>query len=247
MIKLERYFTPLIMNPSTVQTLTDEYKAKGTSVWHIDDLKVALLLLSYKKCAYCECDLSEESKYMEVEHFEDKSNNPDKVMEWENLLPACKRCNVSKGTHDVKLEPIIDPFREEPKDHLTLRLYRFRGKTLTGANTIEVVDLNNYERAVAKRFEIGEALQSSIVDALEKLERFIDNKSTRSKNRLLGHVQGLLLECQKTSPYSATAASILHSETDYHQLRDKMIIKSLWTDELEQLHSLSKVISMECA
>jgi len=235
------------MNPLSVRTLTDEFKTKGTSVWHIEELKTSLLQLSDYKCAYCECDLSKESNYMEVEHFEDKSNNPDKVMEWENLLPACKRCNGSKGTHDVKLEPIIDPFKEDPKKHLKLRLYRFREKSPIGKNTIEAVDLNNYERAVEKRFEIGEAVQTSIMNAFEKLERFIENKSTKSKNRLLGHVQSLLLECQKSSQYSATAASILHSEADYHQLRDKMIATNLWNDEFEQLHLLSEIISMECS
>lgn len=247
MIKLERYFTPMIMNPVNVQILTDEYKANGTSVWHLDDLKKALLEISHHKCAYCECDLSEESKYMEVEHFEDKSSNPDKVMEWENLLPSCKRCNVSKGTHNVRLEPIVDPFREDPKAHLKLRLYRFRGKSQIGENTISVVDLNNYERAVMKRFEIGEAIQTSIGDAIEKLERFIDNGSTRSKNRLLGHVQSLLQECQQTSPYSATSASVLHSEKEYYELRDKMILNKLWNDDFECLHHLSEKLSMECA
>ena len=37
---------------------------------------------------------------MEVEHFEDKKNNPNKVIEWENFLPSCKRCNGSKFTQD---------------------------------------------------------------------------------------------------------------------------------------------------
>ncbi len=235
------------MNPLEVRTLTDKYKAKGDCVWHIEELKTALLHLSDNKCAYCECDLTKESKYMEVEHFEDKHNNPDKVMEWDNLLPACKRCNGSKGIHDVVHEPIIDPFKEDPKNHLKLRLYRFREKTLMGKNTIEVVDLNHCERAVAKRFEIGEALLTSIKEALEKLDRFIENNSTKSKNRLLGHVQSLLLECQKKSQYSATAASVLHAETDYHELRIKMKAINLWSEELEKLHLLSEKISMECA
>jgi hypothetical protein len=149
--------------------------------------------------------------------------------------------------HDVKLEPIIDPFKEPPKNHLKLRLYRFRGKTPTGENTIAVVDLNNYERAVVRRFEIGEALQTSIRDALEKLERFLENGSTRSRNRLLGHVEGLLSECQQTSPYSATAASILHAETEYHELRRKMILNNLWNEDFERLHVMSEILSIECA
>jgi hypothetical protein len=49
--------------------MTAQYLATGTSVWNFDELKEALLWTSYGKCAYCECRLSEESKYVEVEHF----------------------------------------------------------------------------------------------------------------------------------------------------------------------------------
>ena len=40
---------------------------------------------------------------------------PDEVVDWDNLLPSCKRCNTTKGTHDVVTEPIINPFDIDPK------------------------------------------------------------------------------------------------------------------------------------
>ena len=109
MIKLERSFPPIFLTSIEVKRLTEEYKTTKNSVWNIVELKKALLETSYGKCAYCECDLTVESKYMEVEHFRDKDSYPDDVVEWLNLLPSCKRCNGAKGTHDTVIEPIVNP------------------------------------------------------------------------------------------------------------------------------------------
>ena len=151
MIKLERKFTPIFLTPNFVKTKTDEFLLKNTNVWNIPDLKKTLLELSYGKCAYCECDLEEESKYMEVEHFEDKKHNPNKVLEWENLLPSCKRCNGAKKNHDVKANPIINPFIDIPSENLVFRLYQIKGKTEKGIKTVETINLNHIIRAVNKR------------------------------------------------------------------------------------------------
>lgn len=247
MIKLSKNQTPLCLNPTFVSNATLDFKTSGTNVWNILELKKTLLVLSYGKCAYCECNLTTESKYLEVEHFEDKDTNSDKVLDWENLLPSCKRCNVSKGRHDVNLEPIINPFLTDPKEHLKIRLYRFKHKTSIGQSTIQVVDLNNYNRIVKKRFEIGEKFQNLIDDAKEKLEIFKLNKSTRSKNRLLGQLESALNECLPSSEYSATTASILHSSDLYHALKTEMEIMGLWGDDFQILHDLSCRIAMECA
>jgi len=240
MIKLERHLTPTLLNPNKVKELTDLFLSTGESVWNNAELKDALLILSNNKCAYCECDLKEESKYMEVEHFENKKHSPNKVIIWDNLLPACKRCNVSKGAHDVITEPIINPFIANPQDHLQLQLYRFRGKTSLGSQTIDVVDLNHNERAVLKRFEIGDALLNSINELLEKLNLYKENPITRRKNRLLGHLEGILLECQEYATYTATTATILHSSPEYYEVVEELKKLGFWTSYFEYLHDNSK-------
>ncbi len=236
MIKLERSFTPLCLLPDFVKTGTEDYKRTGNNVWNFAELKEALLELSHGKCAYCECDLKEESKYMEVEHFQDKGDYPDLVLVWENLLPACKRCNGAKGTHNVIIEPIINPFVENPNKHLKFKHYRFREKTRIGETTIGVVDLNHTERAVYKRFEIGEQLQKSIESVLERLELYKNNQIVRRKNRLVNMLEELLKECQPDSIYAATCSTILHSDEDYIKIRDEMKILNLWTNDFERLH-----------
>jgi hypothetical protein len=239
MIKLERISTPVKLTPAFVATQTAEFIANETNVWNVDWLKESLLELSNGKCAYCECDLKEESKYMEVEHFEDKANNPNKVLDWDNLLPSCKRCNGSKSTHDVISEPIVNPFIDTPSTHLTLRLYRFKSKDVKGKTTIDVVDLNHTERAVKKRFEVGEQLEKTIDKAVERLELYEANPITQRRNKLLSIVEDILLECQKESIYSATCSTILHSSDLYLDIRQKMQTHGIWTNEHETLHNES--------
>lgn len=51
-------------------------------------------------CSYCE-------RYgyysaLDVEHIEDKENNPSKEHDWDNFLLACKNCNPIKGNKPIK-------------------------------------------------------------------------------------------------------------------------------------------------
>ncbi|MDF0694868.1 HNH endonuclease [Aquirufa ecclesiirivi] len=240
MIKLEINSTPIKLTPTFVAAKTAEFIANKTNVWNIDWLKEELLKLSYGKCAYCECDLLEEAKYMEVEHFEDKANNPNKVLVWENLLPSCKKCNGSKSTHDVIADPIVNPFNDTPSAHLTLRLYRFKHKDIKGKNTIEVIGLNDTERLVKKRFEVGVQLEKTIEKAYERQESFEENKTIKRRNKILDIMQDILRECQKDSIYSATCSTILHSSDIYNEIRQKMKYNNIWNSELEAFHNESK-------
>ncbi|VAW71804.1 hypothetical protein MNBD_GAMMA12-2132 [hydrothermal vent metagenome] len=185
MIKLDRAEKPTYLTDQKVTELTQEYIKDGKSVWNNNNIKTPLLNSSNNKCAYCECILTKESNYMEVEHFEDKSHNPDKVVLWENLLPSCKKCNGKKGTHDVLNEPIVNPYIENPKDHFVMRLYRMRGKTDRGINSIDVYGLNHSSRLVFSRFEIGEKISELISTSWDRVNTYENNKNTRSKNKLI--------------------------------------------------------------
>ena len=244
MIKLERTITPLFLNPIESKALTDKFKSTSECVWNIADLKWALLQSSFGKCAYCECKLGEESKYMEVEHFKHKGNYPDEVISWPNLLPSCKRCNVKKGIHDVTIEPIVDPYTVEPKKHLGFRLYRLRGLSDIGISTIETLDLNNHEKVLIKRFEIGEQLHHAIDEAAERLKSYNNNKSTRNKNRLTAQIYSILFECQKSKSYAATASTIVCNDPDFIFVLDSIKLLGLWDQELEALDKEMRLIAL---
>lgn len=240
MIKLQRNYTPTILSPSFVKLKTDEFKKNGTNVWNIPELKEALLDIGNGKCCYCECDIKEESKYMEVEHFQDKNTYPDLVLHWENLLPSCKRCNGSKSTHDVIQNPIINPFKDIPQNHINLKLYRFKFKDSKGEMTVDTLNLNHPERAVLKRFEVGEKLQQVIELVLERLTNYLANPIIQRKNKLLNLFEELLNECQPNSIYSSTCATIMHNDDDYKHICVEFKRLNLWSNEFEELDNLSR-------
>lgn len=247
MIKLQRPPAPSYLTVEKVAELTAEFKSNGKSVWNQHHIKRPLLSSSYGKCAYCECSLETESNYMEVEHFEDKKNNPDKVVEWENLLPSCKKCNSSKGTHDVVADPIVNPYSDDPRDHLALRLYRLRGISDIGVSTIQVANLNHSDRLVFSRYKIGEKVSELIEISWERWRAYEIALDTRSRNRLLGVVEGLLNECVPQASYSASTATILLTDSSFLELIENMKKATVWSDDVEDILQRALPIVLKCA
>jgi len=239
MIKLTRSNKPTELTATVATQLTNEYITNGTSVWREDYITNALLSYSDDKCAYCECNVSEESKYLEVEHFHHKNDYPKEVVKWENLLPSCKKCNGTKGVHDTYAEPIINPCDDNPKTYIKLINYRFKGKDDFGKLTISVLDLNNYDRHGKKRFEIGDAVEQKIEDFLDLMSEYENGTSisTRRKNRIINGVKDLLRLGLANSSYSATTSTILLNSGDYQNLKEKMNDSELWDAELTQLET----------
>lgn len=237
MIKLDRTPKPVELTTKLQKELTTEFKLTGKSVWNLDFIKKGLLDFSNNKCCYCEANIKEESKYLEVEHFHHKDKYKDEVLEWKNLLPSCKKCNGTKNNHDTIIEPIIDPSLIDPKDHLKYWRYRIKGVDDLGKLTVSVLNLNDQDRLVIKRFEIGNAIQ----DKLEQLNELIDDyisgiqTSTRRKNRIVNGIKNLMKEGLPKAIYSATSATIILTDTEYNTLKNKLTQQHLWDSELQQL------------
>lgn len=246
MIKLERPPCPTFLTPAKAKELTDKFKDDGSSVWSAEEIKTPLLASSSNKCAYCECGVNEESKYMEVEHFKDKDSYPDDVVSWINLLPSCKRCNGTKGTHDVLSTPIINPYDVVPSQHLGFRAYRFRPLTSLGKDTVDALDLNNSLRVVLTRFKVGEDLLEELEVVSDRWDAWVTKGTTRARNALIRGVDALLQSCQPTEPYAATAATVLHQDERYRDLRTDLMSHGLWTAELENSHLRSLALRLPC-
>ncbi len=245
MIKLIRSFCPILLTPDFVKVKTEEYKRTKKSVWKIEWLKKSLMDLSHCKCAYCECNLSKGSNYMEVEHFEDKHNNEDKVMQWDNLLPSCKHCNIHKSTHDVKSEPIVNPFADDPREHLYFQNYRYKPKDKKGSTTIDVLQLNNGERnMVYTRFEVGNKVEELIINSIEKYETYTNMHSVKNKNKLVAQVSEMLRLCQPESEYSATCATVLHTSSEYLKLKNSLKHANIWNQEMDRMDKQSSELCL---
>ena len=237
MIKLDRTPKPVELTEELQVALTDEFKSTGKSVWNIEFIKKGLLGFSNNKCCYCEANINEESKYLEVEHFHHKDTYKDEVLEWENLLPSCKKCNGTKNDHDTKLEPIIDPSKIDPKNHIKYWRYRIKGSDDFGKLTVSVLKLNDQDRLVKKRFEIGNAIQEKLEQLNELTDDYISGvqTSTRRKNRIVNGTKDLMREGLPTAIYSATSATVILTDTEFETLKNKLTSLGFWDAELTQL------------
>lgn len=248
MIRLVARPCPPELTPKVQAALTAKYLADNTTApWKKAYIEQELLLMSHDKCCYCECHIREESKYMEVEHFFAKRWHETKVLEWANLLPACKRCNIRKSDHNCAVEPIIHPVQDDPREHLKWRDYRFYDKTPLGKMTIVVVDLNERERLTNKRFDIGEGIREQL-DSLEDI--VIDfqngvNTSTKRKNLIIKWIKNILKEAQPQKEYAATAATVLLNEPLYDKVKSILQACQLWDTEMNSLEASASEIMLE--
>ncbi len=232
MIKLDLPSKPVDLTDELAQELTAKYRQDGTSVWKTKFLEDAVSKIAYGKCAYSECRLGEEGKYTELDHFYPKSLFPDKVVEWGNLLPANKKCNVTKGNHNPQAEPIINPCVDDPKDHLYISGFRFYPKTEIGKRTIEVVALNDRPHFVEKRSRIGtyvsETLNDIYDDVIEDAALIL---STAKKNRLIKKLKSLFQQATKENEYAATLSTVILTDVYYAHIEQFLADNELWDDE----------------
>jgi hypothetical protein len=129
MIRLSR---PPCPNPSALRT---NYR-------HPDN-KQALRAASFDKCMYCESKLSA-IYFGDVEHFRPKDRFPELEFSWGNLGFVCARCNNAKRNKWHDAAPYIDPYEEDPGQHLAAvgTMVLHRGGSERGEVTWRDVELN---------------------------------------------------------------------------------------------------------
>lgn len=243
MIKLNRGECPEELTDEVRAELTRLYaENKSKDVWNSpkikEPLKKALLEMSHDKCAYCECMLGIESKDATIDHFLPKSVNGEKVVEWENLLPACLRCNRSKNASE---EVIINPCEDEPGQYLALHNinpFRLKGidKKGIGKITIDTVDLNNPQRVMVPRMVQWE-------DIYERLNEIEEDLKAGYQEKYRVRLLKLMRKCTCDNDYSAVKASNFLRNDTYIRIKQDIIRNGRWTEEMqleeEELRSIS--------
>lgn len=236
MIPLQRAPKPDYLTDEKVQDLTNQYQSDPKkAVWNKAKIKEPLLKSSNKKCAYCECILQETDSNCQIEHFHPKSLYPLEVVVWENLLPACARCNALKGNHDTVNIPIINPYKDLPKEHLSTQGLRLYPKTEMGTITIKRLDLNDNDRLCIPRFKLCNEVNEKLGDIKDTTDLL------GQRNRL----HSLLTACSKSGEFSAFCSHTLHSNSDYVHIKDLLSENGYWNDELEELDKETKLIALE--
>lgn len=233
MIRLFRPNKPTYLSTAIQEQLLATYQSSGAAVWNKEYIRQPLLQASHNKCAYCETEFIA-GQPMEIDHFNPKQVAPDKAMDWENFLPSCRRCNGTKSAHNVLVEPIINPFINDPREHLSLKFGRLKYITPLGSTTIDVLDLNDRDLALARgvvTIEVHEEIDNLLED-LNKLDITIDPKKQRS---IIRKATSILRAGTSKKPYTATVATILEYDQDWQKAKRVLIDLGFWTSLMTDL------------
>lgn len=138
-------------NMDRVKTLTKRYNHR--------EVKAALKKETRHKCAYCEARVTDVA-YGDIEHVTPKSLDREKTFEWENLTFSCQICNQSKSDK----ENVLDPYIEEPNEHIFFAGAFAKGKSQKGTLTVLELNLNRAALIESRNREI-----ERYADQLEKV------------------------------------------------------------------------------
>lgn len=163
MIQLHKAAEPqILVNNATEWTrIIVETLARGEELTQTEktryrhrDVKQALVQETHGKCAYCESKLLH-IHHGDVEHIYPKSLDPSLTLVWGNLTLACEVCNQNKSNRDPFIEHIIDPYQNDPAEHLLFSgPLAFPRGTPQGTSTRTILDLNRGDLAERRREQL---------------------------------------------------------------------------------------------
>ncbi len=124
--------------------------------------KEALKAASHNKCMYCESHVSH-IDFGDVEHIRPKDRFPALEFSWDNLGYACSKCNNEKRNKFFDQTPFIDPYSENPREHIYAfgAMLRPKKGSERGEITIKEIGLNRAD-LLEKRDERIKTLEQAI-------------------------------------------------------------------------------------
>lgn len=105
------------------------------------DVKYAIAVETAGKCAYCESKVLAIT-YGHIEHMKPKARYPESTFDWHNLTLACDICNNNKSDDFDEDLPPLNPYQDEPEEHLRPFGGLVFSRTPRGRVTVELVRLN---------------------------------------------------------------------------------------------------------
>lgn len=150
---MRRLHRPPCPNPDALRT---NYKNP--------DNKRALQDASHGKCMYCESQVSH-VYFGDVEHIKPKAagKHPELEFEWTNLGYCCARCNNAKNDQYDDDCPLVDPYSEDPGEHLIAfgTSVMHKQGSERGEITIRFTDLNRAD-LIERRAIMIKSLQDAV-------------------------------------------------------------------------------------
>ena len=242
MIKLQLIECPAELTDDEKQRLTEQFKKDGSPVWKKTYIEEALLKMTNGKCAYSEQYVNTRSSYMEIDHFKCKDIYKDSVVEWGNLLPSCKKCNSTKGNHNVVKNPIVNPLIDNPKDFLYVQAFKYYPRNEKGATTRDVLAINDRIHLTNPRSEMGYRIAENLSNLFELLKLVTSNIKKRN---IISKIKSALEECGPAYEYSAVISTfILYEDDTFKELEQYLKDNNLWDNEFEDIKDILVNIAM---
>lgn len=257
--------------------LTETYLAKpSTSVWRKDYIVQPIYESSNQKCAYCEnavvwksnnhdysieidedkqpsMDINpDENAFLHVDHFIARKIEPNKVVEWSNLIPACPVCNYKKGAHNVLAFPIINPYEDDPKQYFTIdttlkvKCSIDENKRIKALKTITIFQFVDRITKIINEYNV--AFERSLFRIFSQIEESIRTKGQGDNsdfNDIIGELTRLLGYGLPHSKYGAYCATIILKHQYYKFIKEQLVAKQLWSGDLQNLETQLAEISYE--
>jgi len=186
-----------------------------------EDVKRILFKCSHNKCAFCETIPC--GSYLEVEHYAPKNLYPELILDWENLLPSCRKCNNYKRDHDSISEPIINPCKVDPEPYFEYEILCIKpasniSNQSLALRTIQVCNLN--------RRQLIEARAKLLIDLIyfnQQLEKSIQELNEmltfrKKRNRILNLEESFEILESFTKPekiYSGLCKNFIRKSKNY--------------------------------
>lgn len=165
-----------------------------TNNYNNTDIKNQLRNDSNGKCMYCESPIAHVT-FEHIEHIKPKASHkfPELCFEWENLGIACPRCNMNKTDHYDNSNPFINPYIDDPSNHLLgCGAFIFhKGSSTRGEVTINIIQLN--------RPELLERRAERMKHVKLLIDRYHSMSASLLKDSLLEQIK---IEIDKDMPYS---------------------------------------------
>jgi hypothetical protein len=166
--------------------------------------KAALKDASHGKCMYCESKVSHVD-YAHVEHIKPKDSGlfPELKFVWSNLGYSCALCNGKKSNKYFPDAPFINPYDEDPGDHIfAFGAFLFnKNGSERGEITIREIGLNRPALVEQRSNKI-----SSISKAIDACCR------TTSTHLRASALQAIKEEAAADREFSAVVAGLLKAQ-----------------------------------
>jgi hypothetical protein len=151
---------------------------------------------------YCESKI-EHTGYAHIEHIKPKAKFPELEFEWDNLGFSCQVCNTNKGTQYDENTPFINPYNENPQEHIVFFGFFVFPKqgSERGEYTIKGIGLNRPYLIDRRKDKI---------EGINKMIKFAYRTTNESlRNQAIAEVKK---EAAKDKEFSAMVRNVLAAE-----------------------------------